>query len=119
MHISRSFVYIYIIHILYFLVQTNHFNLQVSTTNSSIQEILSMNAHGFHKQHHRKNNQLSEATEKVAMQKSWENSLLGEDYLAKSFYKTASLLAAACHAAALLSRPQSSPDAEECYLEPE
>lgn len=37
-----------------------------------------------------------------------------EDYLAKSFYKTASLLAAACHAAALLSRPQSSPDAEEC-----
>ena len=45
--------------------------------------------------------------------------MLGEDYLAKSFYKTASLLAAACHAAALLSRPQSSPDAEECYLEPE
>ena len=37
-----------------------------------------------------------------------------QDYLAKSFYKTASLLAAACHAAALLSRPQSSPDAEEC-----
>lgn len=37
-----------------------------------------------------------------------------EDYLAKSFYKTASLLAAACHAAALLSRPQSSPDGEEC-----
>ncbi|CAK9039011.1 unnamed protein product [Durusdinium trenchii] len=37
-----------------------------------------------------------------------------EDYLAKSFYKTASLLAAACHAAAVLSRPQSSPDAQEC-----
>ena len=40
-----------------------------------------------------------------------------EDYLAKSFYKTASLLAAACHAAALLSRPESSPDAEECGSE--
>ncbi|CAJ1336986.1 unnamed protein product [Effrenium voratum] len=37
-----------------------------------------------------------------------------QDYLSKSFYKTASLLAAACHAAALLSRPQDSPDAEQC-----
>lgn len=41
-----------------------------------------------------------------------------EDYLAKSFYKTASLLAAACQSAALLSRPDASPDSKEsesCY----
>lgn len=41
-----------------------------------------------------------------------------EDYLAKSFYKTASLLAAACQAAVLLSRPDLSPESKEsvsCY----
>jgi len=39
-----------------------------------------------------------------------------EDYLAKSFYKTASLLAAACQAAAVLSGvAPSSPEAEACY----
>ncbi|CAE7239932.1 preA [Symbiodinium sp. CCMP2592] len=41
-----------------------------------------------------------------------------EDYLAKSFYKTASLLAAACHAAAVLSKQERDPDAFEsqcCY----
>mmetsp|Transcript_83920 Transcript_83920/g.166567 ORF Transcript_83920/g.166567 Transcript_83920/m.166567 type:complete len:841 (-) Transcript_83920:57-2579(-) len=39
-----------------------------------------------------------------------------EDYLAKSFYKTASLLAAACHAAAVLSGvPPCSQKAQSCY----
>lgn len=39
-----------------------------------------------------------------------------EDYLAKSFYKTASLLAAACHAAAVLSGvPPCSQQAQSCY----
>jgi len=39
-----------------------------------------------------------------------------EDYLAKSFYKTASLLAAACQAAAVLSGVQPcSPEAQACY----
>lgn len=39
-----------------------------------------------------------------------------EDYLAKSFYKTASLLAAACHAAAVLSGASpSSTQAQSCY----
>ena len=71
----QIYIYIYILYIRIYtsctsLVQTYHFNLQVSTTNSSIQKVGSINAHGFHKQHDQKNNQLSEAPQNTCYAKN-------------------------------------------------
>ena len=85
---TQIYIYIYIyLFILYIrtristsctsLVQTYHFNLQVSTTNSSIQKVGSINAHGFHKQHNQKNNQLSEAPQNTCYAKKLRELIAG------------------------------------------